>query len=101
MERFPCFATWTPAPATTKAAAVETLKVPETAGENGRGMSAHRRGKADKFIDRLPLHAQRGEQRRDQRVVCLTGEYLLHRGFGFDARKVLFRNEFGERFVDH
>ena len=76
IERLPCLATRTPAPATTNAAAVETLKVPEASppvpqvstsasigdaqmtGENRRRVAAHGRGEADEFVDRFALHAQ-------------------------------------------
>ena len=119
IERLPCFATCTPAPATTNAAAVETLNVPEASppvpqvstsasiatgrlpGENRRGVAAHGRGETDQLVHRLALHAQRGEQSRDLRVVRVARKNLLHRGFRFHARQVLFRHDFFERFVDH
>ena len=73
-DRLPCLATGTPAAATTKAAVVETLKVPEPSppvpqvstappvlspGLHLGGLLAHHLGRAGDLVDGLALHAQR------------------------------------------
>ena len=49
-------------------------------------MAAHGRSEADQLVDRLALHAQRGEETGNLRVTRTANENLLHRGFSFDAR---------------
>ncbi len=103
IERLPCLATCTPAPAATNAAAVEMLNVPEASPpvphvstsnssgrvrviKNRRGVAAHGAREADQFPHRFALGAQRREE-GDNRI--LRGEArkdFLHRGFGFLAR---------------
>ncbi len=69
--REPCFATGTPAPAMTKAAAVETLKAFASARTGSRGIYetrvtrvhwnraiAHRLGHSRKFFDRFTFGSQ-------------------------------------------
>ena len=92
--RLPCFATGTPAPATTKAAAVETLKVPapsppvpqvSIARGSGAGAPSARarsaRAAATISSTRLALRAQRDEQRRDRDGARLAVHDLAERRF--------------------
>ena len=119
IERLPCLATRTPAPATTKAAVVEMLKVQEAsppvpqvsinglaaagkfAEDNGRGVPAHGGGEAHQLVHHFALDAQRRQKRSNLHLTRPAGKDLLHCGFRFDAREVFAGNDFLEGFVDH
>ena len=94
-ERLPCLATATPPAAATRAAAVEMLKVwrpsppvPQVSTtvaarmDHRRHPRAHRGGGAGDLLGGLPLHPQRHQQRRLQRIadqaVHQRAEDVLH-----------------------
>jgi len=79
-DRLPCFATWTPHAAITRAAQDEMLNVPErsppvpprveqivVAFRNVDGLRAHRAGQADDFLRPLALHRKANQQGGDVR----------------------------------
>lgn len=70
-------------------------------GENFHGVSAHGGGEADEFVDGFTLHAKSDEERRDERVVGVAGEDLLHAGFGLSAGEVFAGDKFFEGVGDH
>ena len=102
MLRLPCLATRTPAPAVTKATAVEMLKVPEasppvpqvstsasrpvpltsTASPSSvsqrRGGGANGLRESDDLLDCLALHMQRDQQRADLGVGGLAAQDFGH-----------------------
>ena len=98
MERLPCLATCTPAPATTKAATVEMLNVPapsppvpqvstsglpRKAGVHRGGHPPHGAGEPDQFLRGFALHAQRHQKAGDARGAHLAVEDGQHGGLGF------------------
>ena len=69
--------------------------------EDLNGVAAHGGGEADEFVDGFTFHAERDEERGDERVIGVAGEDLLHAGFGFGAREVFAGEEFLEGGGDH
>src|SRR5262252_8341531 len=83
-ERFPCLATLSPAPATTKAVAVDTLNVPEP----------------DQLLDGLALHAKGGEEGGDLHVGGGAGHDRFHGAGRLDAREIPTLGERTHRLRD-
>ena len=97
--RLPCLATGTPAAATTSAAAVLMLNVPEPSppvpqvsmqggarGTNGGHVAAQGQGGAGDFLGRFALEPQRREQQADLPIGTVSlhdrvdrGGHLVHR----------------------
>ena len=105
IERLPCFATCTPAPATTNAAMVEMLNVlqpsppvpqvsssvcPVQAGVDRRGHVPHGAREAHQFVHRLALHLERDQEGGDLRVAGLAAQDDLHGGFGIGGGQIFF-----------
>ena len=119
IERLPCLATRTPAPATTNAAAVETLNVPEASPPVPQvstsasiatadcpakiGVACRRMAVAKPTSSSTVSPFMRSAV--SSPTICASlappGENLLHRGFGFDAREVFARYDFFQCFVNH
>ena len=110
----PCFATVTPAPATTKAAVVEMLKVFAAVAAGAAGVDedlpvhphavdarAHHVGGAGDLVHRLALEPERGEERahlgRRGAAVGDLGHHRHHLG----PREVLPLEELRDRLLDH
>ena len=119
MDRLPCLATCTPAPAITNAATVETLKVPEpsppvpqvstrasiaTGGASAKIGVAWRRiavAKPTNSSTVSPFMRNAVSNAGDLRVGGAPGEDFLHSRFRFDAGEVFLGNDFFQRFVNH
>ena len=92
--RLPCLATGTPQPATTRAAAVETLKVPEPSppvptvsmapggASIAQGLGAHGARGAGDLVDGLAAHAQRHQEARPSATASALPDIMRVEGGG-------------------
>ena len=108
IDRLPCLATRTPAPATTKAATVEMLNVlppvaPRAAGieqglacktgVDGDGHPPHGARETDQFVDGFALHFEGDQEGGDLRMAGLAAQNNLHGGFRVGGRQALFGDQ--------
>ena len=114
-ERLPCLATGTPAPAMTKAAVVEMLKVPlwsppvPTMSVSGRGCGActatalSRMARAQPAISATVSPFMRSATRNPPICACVAspGHDLHHRGVGLVLAQVVAVEQFGDGLLDH
>ena len=113
-ERLPCLATRTPAPASTSAAAVETLMVPARSPpvphvsktspalmRQRHGVRAHRLCQADDFFRALALHRQPDQQPGQLRRRGLARHHEIHRAGGLLGRQVLVPGQFVQQLGEH
>jgi hypothetical protein len=100
-DRLPCFATRTPAAATTsaaRAARVEQIVVPP---RHLHRLRAHRPREADDLDRPLAFHREADEQRRDVRRRRAPFHHLGHRRGGFVRRQVLVSRQLFDELLKH